>query len=103
MYRYYITWKRIQDGGDKNVHPTSFPPVTSTNVGMSPKNLLTFSFNPFATLVLNFKSKPSASLKLLNLNEKHPSKYPSHPSTTPKSYILNRVNIPSYTDFENQR
>ena len=30
---------------------TSFSPITSTNVGISPQNLLTFSFNPFATLV----------------------------------------------------
>ena len=31
--------------------PTSFPPVTSTNLVLSPQNLLTFSFNPFFTLV----------------------------------------------------
>ena len=31
--------------------PTSFSPVTSTNVGIIPQNFLTFSFNPFATLV----------------------------------------------------
>ena len=31
--------------------PTSFSPVTSTNVVTNPKNFLTFSFNPFATLV----------------------------------------------------
>ena len=54
--------------------PTSFFPVTSTNVGISPKNFLTFNFNPFATLVQNFKFVPSASLKLLNLNQDHPSK-----------------------------
>ena len=35
--------------------PTSFSPVTSTNVGISPKNVLTFIFNPFATLVQNLK------------------------------------------------
>ena len=28
--------------------PTSFPPVTSTNVGTSPQNFLTFSFNHYA-------------------------------------------------------
>ena len=37
-------------GGAKSP-PTSFSPVTSPNVGISPQNLLTFSFNPFATLV----------------------------------------------------
>ena len=39
-------------GGTKSSpHPTSFSSVTSTNVGISPQNFLTFSFNPFATLV----------------------------------------------------
>ena len=32
--------------------PTNFSPVTSTNVRISPENFLTFSFNPFTTLVL---------------------------------------------------
>ena len=31
--------------------PTSFSPVTFTNVGISPQNILAFSFNPFHTLV----------------------------------------------------
>ena len=31
--------------------PTNFFSVTSTNVGISPKRFLTFSFSPFATLV----------------------------------------------------
>ena len=60
-------------GGPKRP-PTSFSHVTSTNVGFGPQNLLTFSFNPFATLVQNFKFVPSASPKLLNLNQDHPSK-----------------------------
>ena len=42
--------------------------VTSTNVGFGTQNFLTFSFNPFATLVLNLKFVPSATPKLLNLN-----------------------------------
>ena len=58
----------------KSPPPTSFSPVTSTNVGISPKNFLTFSFDPFATLVLNCKFLPSASPKLLNLKQDHPSK-----------------------------
>ena len=64
----------IQDGGGKKMPPTSFPPVTSTNVGISPKNFLTFCFNFFATLVQNFKAISSASSKLLNLNQEHFSK-----------------------------
>ena len=31
--------------------PTSFSPLTSTTVGLSPQNFLTFPFNPFVTLV----------------------------------------------------
>ena len=54
--------------------PTSFSPVTSTNVRFGPQNFLNFSFNPFATLVHNFTFVPSASPKLLNLNQEHPSK-----------------------------
>ena len=42
----------------KKASPTSFSPVTSTNVGISPQNFLTFSANP----------------KLLNLNQDHSSK-----------------------------
>ena len=38
-------------GWGKKDPPTSFSPVTSTNVGISLQNFLTFSFNPFATLV----------------------------------------------------
>ena len=48
--------------------PTSASHVTSTIAGISPKNFLTFSFNPFATLVHYFKVTQSASPKLLSLN-----------------------------------
>ena len=45
----------IQDegmgAGAKRPPPTSFSPVTSTNVETSPKNFLTFSFHPFSTLL----------------------------------------------------
>ena len=37
--------------GGKKALPTSFSPVTSTNVGIRPQNFLTFSFNPFDRLV----------------------------------------------------
>ena len=63
----------IQDGGGKKALPTSFSPVTSTNVGIRPQNFLTFSFYPFATLEQNFTFVPSVSPKLLNLNQDHPS------------------------------
>ena len=65
----------IQDGGwGQKGPPTSFFPVTSTNVEIDPYNFLTFSFNPFATLVQKFKFVSSASPKLLNLNQDHSSK-----------------------------
>ena len=59
--------------GGKKAPLTSFFPVTSTNVGFGPQNFLTFSFNPFATLLQNVKFVPSTSPKLLNLNQDHPS------------------------------
>ena len=37
--------------GDQRTLPTSFSPVTPTNVEISPQKFLTFSFNPFATLM----------------------------------------------------
>ena len=76
-------WRGGGAGGGKKVPlPTSFSSVTSTNVGFGPKNFLTFSFNPFATLVQNFKFVPSASPKLLNLNQDHLSKKALNPYTT---------------------
>ena len=51
----------VEGGGAKRPSPLiSFPPVFSTSVGLNPQNFLTFSFNPFSTLVLNFKFVPSA-------------------------------------------
>ena len=75
-YFCFLVLNPIQDGGGGGAKrtPTSFSPVTSTNVGFGPQNFLTFSFNPFATLVQNFKFVPSASLKLWNLNQDHHSK-----------------------------
>ena len=70
-----LTLTLFRMGGEgKKAPPTSFSPVTSTNVRFGPQNFLTFSFNPFVTLVQNFKFAPSASPKLLNLNQDHPSK-----------------------------
>ena len=64
----------IQDGGQQKGPLTSFSPVTSTNVRISLKTFLTFSFNPFASLLSNFKATRSTSLKLSNLNQEYPSK-----------------------------
>ena len=41
----------IQDGGGEKSPPTSFSPVNSTIVGISPRNFLNFSLNNFATLI----------------------------------------------------
>ena len=38
-------------GGQKSRLPVSTSHVTSINVGLSPQNLLPFTFNPFATLM----------------------------------------------------
>ena len=61
-------------GGGARRLPYQFFPVTSTNVKTSPQNFLTFSFNPFGTLMQNFKFVFSVSHKLVNLNQSHPSK-----------------------------
>ena len=53
-------------GGRESPPPSQFFPVTSTNVRITSQNFLSSSFNPFATLVENFKVAPSASPKLLN-------------------------------------
>ena len=49
--RYLTLFRMGEWGGGGGDAPTSFYPVTSTNVGISPKNSLNFSFNPFATMV----------------------------------------------------
>ena len=40
-----------RDGGAAKRPPTSFSLATSADAEISPKDFLTFSFNPFATLV----------------------------------------------------
>ena len=59
------------DWGDKT--PRSIF-VKSPNVWISCPNFLAFSFNPFATQFLNFKTIPSTRIKIWNLNQDHPSK-----------------------------
>ena len=53
-------------GGGQKGPSTSPAPVTSTDVEISPQNVLTFIFNHFATMVQSFKFVPTASPKLLN-------------------------------------
>ena len=48
---------------------TFISPVTSTNVRISPQNILLFIFSPLVTLVENFKAISSASPKLSNFNQ----------------------------------
>ena len=47
----YLGWGGWGWGGGAKSPPASFYLVTSTNIGFSQKNFLTFSFNPFSTLV----------------------------------------------------
>ena len=69
----------VGEGGAKR-SPTSFFPVISTNVVITPQYFLTFTFKPFVTLLKNFKFVPSASPKLLNLNQDPPpTPPPPHP------------------------
>ena len=48
--RNFLTLFR-KGGRAKKAPPTSFSPVTSTNVKISTQNFLAFRFKPFATLV----------------------------------------------------
>ena len=52
-HRYLQHWHQlnaIQDRGSKMAFPYNFSPLTSTYVGINPWNVLTFSFNNFATI-----------------------------------------------------
>ena len=44
--------------GGEGGRRTSFSPIISTNILISPKTVLTFSYNPLATLVQKFKAIP---------------------------------------------
>ena len=46
-----LTFEPIQDGGGAQKSLCQVSTASSTNVAISPQNFLTFSFNPFATLV----------------------------------------------------
>ena len=51
LTHFRIKWGRAWGKGCKKRPHTSFSHVTSTKVGLSPQNFLTFSFNSFAALV----------------------------------------------------
>ena len=48
-FKKYISLFRMGGGRTKSPPPTSFSPLTSTNVRIGLQNFLTFSFNLFAT------------------------------------------------------
>ena len=58
LWSLILTPFRMEGGGGG---PTSFSPITSTNVRISSKNFLTFTFDIFTTPVYNFKGIPSPS------------------------------------------
>ena len=49
----YVNPIQDEEGGKKA--PYQFFPVTSTNVGISPQIILTYTFNLFAILMYNFR------------------------------------------------
>ena len=63
--------------------PTILSPTTSTNVGISPKNYLTFSFNPFSAVVLNFQT--------ISRRDKHGKQYIVSPAD--KEAIISCINF----------
>ena len=46
-----LTLLRMGGGGAKSLPPISFSPITSTNVGTNPQSFLSYSFDPFVTLL----------------------------------------------------
>ena len=64
-----LTLFRMGPGEAKSPLSYQFSPETSRNVGISTQIFWTFTFNPFAILVQNFKAIPSVGTKLLNLNQ----------------------------------
>ena len=91
----------MEEEGAPKRPPTSFSPVTSTNVRFGPQKLLTFSFNDFATLVLNFKFILSVSPKLLNLHQDQPSKKRFFWSTPYKievmiTFLIELLQLPNF-------
>ena len=52
-----ISYSPIQDEGGKKAPPTSFSPVTFTNIGTSSQKFLTFNFNPFCHTSVKFQAR----------------------------------------------
>ena len=73
-----------------------------------PQNLLTLSFDTFATLVQNFKAMPSASPKLLNLNQDHLSKKCFFRSNLYRieimiTSLIEKLELPTFTHMTTSR
>ena len=66
---YLISWAGLASSG-----LTLFRMRRGTKKPPFHQNFLPFSFNPFLTIVENFKYVRSVSSKLLDLNQDHPSK-----------------------------
>ena len=77
LMQYAMNFNPIRDGGHKGAPPPPPYQFFSCNFykrRIWPQDFLTFSFNPFPTLVQNFKFVSSPSPKLLDLNQNHSSK-----------------------------
>ena len=72
LLKILLTLFRFSGGAKKVAY--QFFPCNFYKHRSKPKNFLNFSFNPFVTLVYNFKLVPSANPELLNLYNYHPSK-----------------------------
>ena len=77
---------------------TSFSPLTFVKVEIIPANFLIFGFNPFVTMLYNFKAMPSASLKLLSLNSDHPlqKSNPLHKMEVTRTSLVEMLERPNF-------
>ena len=60
--------------GAKKVPHTSFSPAASTNVGIIPKNFLTFSFQPFCHTNVKFQDHAQCHSQIIELEPRAPLK-----------------------------
>ena len=79
-----LNWEWVGGGGGGGWK--RFSPLTSAKIEISSQNILTFSFNHYAILLLNFKEIPTTNPELKKLEPKPPVKNQDH-----TSYINPRV------------
>ena len=74
FFSYFKPLTLFRIGEAKSPPPTSFSPVTSTNVRINPQNFLTFSVNPFYHIGVQFQGYTLCRSKIIELEPRTPLK-----------------------------